>query len=338
VQKIKFLIICTGISVLGLFFVNCASKSTSSTSPTSTLGCLEQLGSNTEWSNETPIEIQGYVGNAMEPKVSEDQITLFFNNKTGDDTQMDIHYALKTDPTNFPNRYVYKGTLTGTVQAGALDGVPAIDRFANFYFVSLRDYGTNYQTLYSGTTAVVAGPALEIQNVAQADSAVTRAQLYMVDMDVDVSWDGTLLVVSRADFTSGQGYPDSSYLALFDVPFVSGTSTRTAALKANSSTLLANVNLSECRVYAATLSDDLLELYYTVFPRTTNFTANEFKLVVAKRNNTSEAFGAGQIITAVTGELVEGPVITRNDGGKTLFYHRKDTVSGDFKIYKVTRP
>lgn len=320
-----------------LFFSNCATKP-NSTDSTPALSCLSQLGSNTEWSNETAIEIQGYAGNAMEPKVSEDQITLFFNNKTGDDTQMDVHYALKTDPTNFPNRYVYKGTLTGTVAASALDGVPAIDRFANFYFVSLRDYGTNFQTIYSGTVAVVAGPALEIQNVAQADAAVTRAQVYMVDMDVDVSWDGTLLVVSRADFTSGQGYPDSSYLTLFDIPFSAGNSTRVAALKANSSTLLANVNLSECRVYAATLSDDLLELYYTVFPKTSSFTGNDFKLVVAKRNNSTEAFGAGQIIQAVTGELVEGPTITRNDGGKTLFYHRKDSVSGNFKIYKVTRP
>lgn len=330
-KKNNFLIITFVLLslLLTVFFTNCAAQKSQSDTVVA-LTCLQKLGTNTEWSGETEITITGYTGNAMEPKISYDQVVLFFNNKTSTDTEMDVHYALKTAT----NTYQYKGTLTGTVNGSYLDGVPAVDVNGNFYFVSLRTYASNLQTVFSGTAQVIAGPALQINSVAAADAAVSLQQAGKLDMDIDVSWDGNLMIASNADFTSGQGYPDTSKLALYNV----NTTSRTATPKADSSALLANVNISECRVYAGNLSSNLLELYYTVFPSGSSFAGSDFKMVVAKRNSTSEAFGTGQIIQGITGEFVEGASISYDESSKTLFYHKKDPISGNFKIYKVTRP
>lgn len=328
-NKYKILILLASV-VVSVVFINCATPKVETEAVVTTPDCLSLLGTNNEWSGETEIVITGYTGNAMEPRVSADQITLFFNNKTSTDTEMNVHYALRTSA----NTYLYKGTLTGTVDPAVLDGVPAVDSAGRFYFVSTRTYGTNYGTLFGGQAAVVAGPALEIQNVASADASVTLNTPGKLDMDIDVSWDGTLAVASNADFTGGLAYPDTSKLALYDV----NTTNRTFSHSANSSAWLANVNLAQCRVYAGSFSNDMLELYYTVFPTGSTFAPTDFKIVVSKRASTAEPFGTGQIISAISGELAEGPSISLDDGGKSLFYHRKDPVSGNFKIYKVSRP
>ena len=85
------------------------------------------------------------------------------------------------------------------------------------------------------------------------------------------------------------------------------------------------------------MSFDKKELYYSVLEIGDTSTFN-FKVVVAKRSNTSEAFGAGKIITGITGQILEGPSISYQDGGKTLYYHKQDLSSGIFKIFKVSRP
>lgn len=315
---------------IGLFN-NCAAPSQTPSNPESPQSpsqapqtCLEQFGKNTEWSGEVEVEIDGYSANAMEPKISADQVVLFWNDKPSNDTQMNIHYAVKQSN----GRYQYAGTLPGTVDNSHLDGVPAVDANGNFYFISTRTYGTNSQTIYGGQAAVVSG-ALQINSVAAADAAVKLAG--QIDMDIDVSWDGTLMIASRAKF-SGKAYPDSSYLEIYSV------NSRIASKNSTSAEVLKNVNLSKCVVYAATLSSDMKELYYTVFPAGDTVSNSDLKIVVSKRNSTSESFGKGQIISGINGTATEGPAITQNDSGKTLFYHKLDPATGRFKIYKVTRP
>jgi hypothetical protein len=322
--------LCFAATLCFVLFNNCAqpknNNSQSNTANTTQPNCFSSFGTNTEWSGETLVEIDGYSANAMEPKTSADQVVLFWNDKPASDDAMNIHYAVKQSN----GRYLYIGTLPGTVST-ALDGVPSIDSAGNFYFTSLRTYTSNLQTIFSGQVNVIATNSLSIINVAPADSNVSLKQSGKVDMDVDVSWDGTMMLASRATF-SGKSYPDSSYLELFSV------SNRTASSVTNSSTLLKSVNLAECRVYAPTLSNDMKELYFTVFPANVDPTASDFRIVVAKRNSISDPFGTGAIIKGITGDLTEGPSITYNDSGKTLFYHKKDPSTGQYKIYKVTRP
>lgn len=327
--------IAAGLILLVLFafsFQNCASPTSNSTStnppaPKAQIGCFEQLGINTEWSNEVEVPIDAYGGSAMEPKISADQMVLFFNNKTASDTEMDVHYAVK-QPSG---RFQYAGTLPGTVVPNVLDGVPSMDAAGNFYFTSMRNYGAAFRTIYSGQLTLNAG-GLSVVNVAPADNALGQGQMWWFDMDADVSWDGQFAVISRADFSSQLAYPDSSHLVFVSVQ------ARQLQPVANGVEILKNVNLSDCRVYAPSLSNDLKELYYTVLAKKANGEF-DFRVVVSKRANTTDSFSVGSVISAIPGGVVaEAPSITFDDGGKTLYFHKKDLAADKFKIYKVTRP
>lgn len=312
-----------------LAFISCTTPESSKidappNSSQESLSCFDQLGANTEWSAESEIFIDGYNANAMEPKTSADGVVLFWNDKPSSDSLMNIHYAIKQSN----GRYSYVGTLPGSVNANFLDGVPAIDSAGNFYFVSIRSYATNFQSIFGGQIQVLGPNSLQVVNVSPADANVTQNQNGKLDMDIDISWDGGTLIASRASF-SGNAYPDSSQLALFNV------SSRIASPSSNSDQLLENINLKACRVYAGTLSNDLRELYFTAIPmKTAN--AEDFRVVVAKRASTSVPFGIGNIIQGISGSVTEGPALSMD--GKTLFYHKLDQLTGRYKLYKVSRP
>lgn len=272
---------------------------------------------NDEWSNEQEITITGYAGHAMEPKVFNGEQFLFWNNKSSDDTQMDIHYATKTSATT----YQYQGPLTGVNQNGVLDGVPAVDRAGSFYFVSLRTYSTDYNSIFGGLfdgVSSVAGVGAKGTNVAEP------VALKLI-MDIDSTADGNFLIVSRADFRGATGgFPVASDLDL--VAKSGATFVNIPAAQA----LFQNVNTSTHLEYAGTLSADGLELYFT---RAVDLTAGKLQIFVAKRASSDENFGAPAQIAAITGELTEGPALS--DDEKFLYYHKR--VSGVFKIYRVGR-
>lgn len=305
--------------------VSCTSSS-SGDSKGNTTTCLQNFGTNSEWSSPTEVVINGYSQNAMEPKVSSDQVVLFWNDKPSSDDQMSLHYAVKDGL----GVYQYVGVLTGTVDSDDLDGVPSIDLSGNFYFVSTRTYATNSQTVFGGTVQVTGPSAIQINGVTASDSAVTAGVPGTLDMDIDVTWDGLQMVISRATF-AGNPYPETSSLKYYDV------SSRVLSARSDTDSVFQNVNFSNCRTYAGSLSRDKLEVFFTVFPTGSTFTGNDFRIVVAKRTSTTEAFTNPQIIQSITGLLVEGPTPTYDDLSKTLFYHLFDAVSGKFKIYKVTR-
>lgn len=299
--------------------------------------CVELLGHNSEWGSEAPIELVAYNDSAMEPRISADQNILFFNNKAHSGDDMDIHYAVRTEPIKFPNRYIYMGLLENANDPSRLDGTPGIDKFGNFYFVSLRDYAKNYQSIYSAQLESLSQRRFGLKDIKPADDGVTRAQRLLIDMDGEVSWDGRIMISSRADFVDQTEAPRSSYLTLFDIPFTGQTSTRIAQPNKQSHYLLANVNLPDCRVYAGSLSENNLELYYTILPATPSVTTRDFHIVVAKRKTAQDPFGPGEIIDAISGDITEGPSLSLNDGGKTLYFHKLDLNEKRFKLYKVTR-
>src|SRR5438309_11063163 len=104
---------------------------------------------------------------------------------------------------------------------------------------------------------------------------MTTGQNGILDMDQDVSWDGTQMVVSRAHFSGGP-LPDASRLVLF------GVSSRIAFSIPGGESLLSKVNLSACRVYAGSLSRDGNELYYTLIPASAQ-SPSDFRIAVSKR-------------------------------------------------------
>ncbi len=314
--------------LLNFLLVSCSGGSSESANPENAeqaaKTCLNQWDLNSEWSNEQEIQISGYSQSAMEPKVAADGGVLLWNDKpAGGDTLMNIHYAVK----QVDQSWLYIGTVPGTVDNSNLDGVPALDSSLNFYFISTRSYATNQQTIYSGLLSVLGVNSLGVSSVAAADTAIKNTQSGFLDMDLDVSWDGTLMVVSRALF-AGNPYPETSELKLFSV------SARQASNISNSNETLANVNSTLCRTYAGTLSNDKKELYFTIIP-STSIAGSDFRILVAKRATITEPFGKPQVIQAITGTYTEGPSLTQD--GKNLYYHKFDSVAGRFKIYKVTR-
>lgn len=269
---------------------------------------------NQEWGNETPITITGYTGNAMEPKVTADGSVLFFNNKTADDTQMDIHYATRVSDT----QYQYAGVLPGANAANFLDGVPAVDASLGFYFVSTRSYASDFITLYGGQF-----DGSQVNNVAPIGAQLTTGTAGDLNMDVDVTPDGQFLVFSRAHF-SGAPVPDRSDL---DLAARSGQT----FVDVDAAALFGEVNTPDYLEYAGTISADGLELYFT---RAVDIAAEDgLRVLVSKRASASASFGPPARIAAIDGISTEAPALSGD--GSALYFHRRD--GGTFKIFRVTR-
>lgn len=67
-----------------------------------------------------------------------------------------------------------------------------------------------------------------------------------------------------------------------------------------------------------------------------NLAPGNFRIVVAKRKNKPDAFTKDQLISAIKEDFTEAPSVSAT-AGKSLFYHRIETKSGKFRIFKVTR-
>lgn len=284
--------------------------------------CFSGFAHDTSFGDEIELTITGNPGSAMEPRLSPDERFLFFNDKPGSDDAMQLHVATRADA----GVYSYVGPLQGANVDGFLDGVPAIDASNRFYFVSLRVYGQTQRTIFSARFDP-SGPRLT--DVTAIDEAISEKTPGVVDMDIDVSNDGTLLVVSRAEFAPGSTGPSKSRLELFavdgGVPFVS-PSVAAWASRINEAT--------RCRQYAAHLSNDGLELFYTVLPLG-SVEPEEFRLAVSKRPSVTEPFGPGALLDSISGLLLEGPSLSLD--GKRLTYHRFNQATGRWGVYQSKR-
>ena len=85
-----------------------------------------------------PVEIKGYVGDAMEPFVTRDGRSLIFNTRNGRKDQTDLMLARRIDDRH----YSFVGPVAGA-NSLSLDGVASIDREGRFYFVSTRDFASS---------------------------------------------------------------------------------------------------------------------------------------------------------------------------------------------------
>lgn len=99
-----------------------------------------------QFSNPELVTITNHDGDVMEPFISSDGSTLFFND-SGGATDKDIFYASFIDGTTF----AYQDPI-GAINTAAVDGVPTMDDAEKFYFVTTAYYDppTSYDTLYMG--------------------------------------------------------------------------------------------------------------------------------------------------------------------------------------------
>jgi hypothetical protein len=182
--------------------------------------------------------------------------------------------------------------------------------------VSTRNYAATLATVYAGRF-----DAGTVRKVHVVPGAVAPAP-GMVDFDVSVSPDGGSLYVSVGQFGNGSG-PSRAGLALFQ------RSGRGFVPDPRSATLLGAVNRAGPLVYAASVSADGLELFFTV----ADPTGGVVQIDRAERSSTSRPFGHVQRVAAISG-FAEAPSLSGD--GTTLYYHLR--VGEVFVIEQVTRP
>jgi hypothetical protein len=261
--------------------------------------------------NPELVTVTGYSGDIMEPFISRDGAYLFFNDNG---SNKNIYYATSVNATTFQ----YAGAITA-INTAAVEGTPTMDVNNKFYYISTANYSppTAYDTLYGGvwTGSTVTGSA-PLAGLAIATPG-------SINFDIEVSRDGKTIYFDDGTF-SGNTYPDTADIAIA-VDSGSGF-----ARIPNSSTIMANVNTANLE-YAPAISADGLELFFTRLDLNSMGTG----IYRVARTSTSVPFGTPQLVSAITG-FVEGPALSPDE--KSLYYHKLNTSSGKFELYRVTRP
>ena len=268
----------------------------------------------TAFSNPEIVTILDYSDDVMEPFISSDGTHLFFNN-AGGPTNKDLFYATSVDDTTFQ----FQGAIAD-INTAAVDGVPTMDATNTFYYVSTANYNppTTYDTLYVGTWngSTVTG------STPLTGLAITTPGF--VNFDIEVSPDGNTLYFNDGDFTGGNNFPDEANIV---IALDSGSG---FARDPNSTTIMTNVNTDNLE-YAPAITADGLELFFTRLDLGTM----EARIYRAARSNNNSAFDTPRLVSAIDG-FAEGPTFSPDE--KSLYYHRLNTSTNRFEIYRVTRP
>jgi len=264
------------------------------------------------FSDPAPVTIAGYTGSAMEPFVSLDGRYLLFNTSNVAPAIPSLQFAVRSGPRSF----TYGGPIRGANQPGFLSGTPSMDRDGILYFVSTRNYAARRATVYAGRFD--SGAVTKVHAVA----GVVAPAPGLVDFDASVSPDGGSLYVSVGQFAGGSG-PSRAGLALFH------RRGRAFVADPRSAALLGAVNRAGPLVYAASVSTDGLELFFTV----ADPAGGVVEIDRAERSSTSRPFGRVQRVRAISG-FAEAPSLSGD--GTTLYFHLR--VGRLFVIEQVTRP
>ena len=275
------------------------------------------------YSNPVQITINGYTSHAMEPFISPDGNTLFFNS-INDGNNTKIYYATKVDNTTF----TFEGELEGAneTQAAQLNAVADLDALNNFYWTSVRDYPAQIDNLHHGT--YTNGAVYDVGRV-QGDFYNTNPGWLI--MDHGISHDGKFLYYNNARFdeTNCLG-PCETFLGI-----AKWISPKNFMKTADSDDMLQNINDSNYIYYAPCITTDNLELYYTRFAKGT-LTANTLaEICVATRAANTDVFSKPVVLFSNTigNGIIEAPTLTTDK--QLMYYHQK--VNGMHVIMMRTR-
>ena len=262
------------------------------------------------WSQPEPVRIEGYAGDAMEPFLSRDGATLFFNTLNDPKVDTDIHFATRRDDLTF----VHRGVLEGT-RSAQLDGVPTMSRDGLFCFISPRDYATTLSTVFcgrfTGSDVVEVTPQLGLKTS-------RRGRLIF---DVELSADGQQMIFAEGTF-SGGSVPDETDL------FLAERGANGFVRSSDGARILKAVN-TEGQEYAPALSGDGLELFFTRL--TGSWFWRTVQIYRAVRPSVTAPFGPAEHLPL--DGFVEGPTLSAD--GHSLYFHK--LIDGRFGIWRVKR-
>lgn len=322
----KIYILCILLS--SLLNISCADNSSELTSVKK---------KDVSFSNPQKVSIIGYSGDAMEPYISRDGNTLFFNNLNssilpdGSENDTNLHFANRIDDVTFQYVGEVIGANTNNVSAvNELEAVASVDKNNKFYFVNTTDYldinSSNYlMSLFEAD--YVNGSLVNIKSLPNLKSDRSSAQTPVIgelNFDAEIHYDGVNLYYVEGLF-SGKPLPDAANIAVAikeNGIFVVSPDSRTQFDLINTQSL----------EYAPSISTDQLELYFT---RAVKLTTGDFDfaIYVALRNSVSEPWGNVKQLDVTNGTISEGPSISFD--GRLLYYHQK--ISNRYVIYVAKR-
>ena len=275
------------------------------------------------YSNPVQITINGYTNDAMEPFISPDGNTLFFNS-INDGNNTKIYYATKVNNTTF----AFEGELDGAneSQAAQLNAVADLDALNNFYWTSVRDYPAKTDNLHHGIYTNGA-----VYDMGRVQGDFYNLQPGWLVMDHGISHDGQFLYYNNARFdeTNCAG-PCETFLGI-----AKWTGNKNFMKTANSDNILQNINNADYIYYAPCITQDNLELYYTRF-KAGNVGVNTLaEICVATRTSATDAFSSPSVLfsNTLSNGIIEAPTLTTDK--QLMYYHQK--VNGIHVIVMRTR-
>lgn len=259
-----------------------------------------------------PVRVVGYGGDIMEPFVSRDGGTLFFNNRNAPPGRTDLHWATRIDDLTFR----HEGLVAGA-NSPALDAVATMSATGRFCFISTRAYAQSFATIHCGEWR---GGALHETRV-QPDASVRIAGRVAFDAEIDAG--GGRLIFADGLFRGG---PAPVVADLRQARWQGGA----FRLAPEDDALLAAVN-SPALEYAAALSADGRLLAFTRLPAgplgPRPFASAS--LWIARRATDAGPFGAPVRIDAARG-FAEAASFAP-DGA--IYFHRRE--GGRYTLWRA---
>ncbi len=280
-----------------------------------TFQCQQTFSQNyPTFGTEKSVTITGLTFDVMEPFISPDGNTLFFNSlNSGGNTN--LYYANRIDDTTF----TFVGLVNGTYDPSLnhLDAVASIDSANNFFWVSLRNIPNLHRGIY------ITGNVNNVSQVYGTSNILTPPG--WIIMDAAINFQGDLLYYSN-------GYFGPTYTECVGVPCEAKLG---IAQKVNDSTfnktmfsdaIFSNVNDTNYIVYAPQVTKDGLELYYTRLLEG----GFDTEICVSVRNTVADTFSLPMVIYSNFGFFPEAATPTTDK--QKIYYHKKNG-SGIYNIY-----
>jgi hypothetical protein len=258
--------------------------------------------------SEIKVTINGLTSDAMEPFISPDGNTLFYNSLNSADTT-NLYYATKINDSTFN----YVGLVGGTLDTSSnhLDAVPSIDSLSNYYWTSLRDFPSSPETIRRGIYS--AGSVTNINKVYGTFNIFIPGWLVF---DAAINFKGDKLYYSNAYFNNcAFGAPCIAKLGV-----AQKLNDSTFSKLTNSDLIFSNVNDTSYIIYAPQVTKDGLELYYTrLFHGGTNT-----EICVSVRDSIDGVFSLPSIIHSMTGFTPEAATPTTDK--QKIYYHQRNSI------------
>ena len=262
------------------------------------------------------VKIDGYTGQAMEPFISPDGKTLFFNNENDPGVNIDLYFAARTGPDSFKFMGELKGVNTKTLEAAA-----SMDKEHHIFFTASRVYEETRQSIFRGTF-----DGHEVTDVHPASGDINPKIRGHINMDVGISPDGNTMYISRAVFKEGLPSPKESDL------MVAHQKNFIFSMDPRSEEIMKNVNTKQLE-YAPAISEDGRTLFFSRAQAPEEpLSGPQFRIMVATRDSDTAPFGKPKVLTALSG-MVEAPSVPLDLG--EIFFHKK--VNGKWVIFRALR-